>query len=218
MSYSTDNCEDDLCSTEVGEGAGFLFCFKLRSACTLESESLSNLVVGTFVDVLTWSDIIHVEIVPVRSFDCISGALRVGQSSYTAFMNIGFVKYDSAECCGSPMFTYVYLPLNAETTHRGIQFLESIVGAKYNKKGMWNAFWHQFSYLKRNNNLFENVSIESVVQRGKPVFCSEAALMLLYILNVYSGPERPEFCTPKIIHNILLTLRCQPYTELQRIG
>ena len=183
-------------SQTLRDGSGFLFCFKKHSACTTQTESISNMMIGTMVDVLTWSDMIHVEVVPVERYIPETQEITASEYSYTAFMTTGFVRQDSDLCCNSRLFTYLYLPLDKHTTHRGTLFLESLVGTRYNKAGMWSAFWHQFIGSK-------TIELPMHFNR-KPVFCSEAGLMVCYIVGAYTGPELPQHCTPKYLYNILV--------------
>lgn len=196
------------CADTDPGGAGFLFCFKKQSACTWGSDSVSNLVIGTVVDVLTWSDFIHVEIVPVRAYDSDAHTLRLSPHSYTAFMTIGFVSHASVECCDSPIFTHLYLPADAARTMMGRRFLETLVGVTYNRRGMWDAFWHQFS---RSADWHQT---HPLMLEKKPVFCSEAALMLCYLIGVYDGPLLPQHCTPKALYDILQSMNCIAFTDL----
>ena len=188
-----------------GGTAGFLFCFKKCSACTAETDTLTNLMIGKLVDVLTWSDLIHVEIVPVTRFA--EGEIAVGRYSYTAFMNLGFVRYDAAQCCDRPMFTFLFLPLDEFATRHGIAYLECLVGTEYNKGGLLAAFCHQFMHPKRT---------QALQFHRKPVFCSEAGLMLCYLVGVYDGPTMPQYCTPKDLYTILREKNAVPISSLKQ--
>jgi hypothetical protein len=192
---------------------GFLFCFKKCSGCTPQNESIPNLIIEKMVDVLTWSDLIHVEFVPVRQYCNEKNTIIMCPYSYTAFMSCGFVRKQSYDCCDRKLFTHVYVPLDNESTHRGIAFLESMVGERYNRLGMWHAFCHQFLWSAAVNGIY------APHMHKRPVFCSEAGLMLCYLVGKYNGPERPMYCTPKMLYRILqddagLHLRRRPEPTL----
>ena len=183
--------------------AGLLFCFKRFSASRLQTDGWQRTLTNFMIDMLTWSDYVHVEMVPVSEHSL--GRFTLCPCSYTAFPPAGFVRRESKLCCDSAAYTHLFLPLSRDATHYAHKFLDSLVGSTYNSAGALTAAWHEWIQSREVGG--EKYVNEWYVDNGdattRRVFCSEAGLMLCYMTGAYAGAEQPRLCTPKVLYQIL---------------
>ena len=174
------------------EQAGYLFCFKLASRINYRIEQPHRVLFQLAVRAATGSDIVHVEIVRVSPS-------QTAEWSYNFLARGCFQDYHSR--CLTDAYVHVFLPLTLPQLQAGDAYLGGILGEKYNFLGLIPAWWHQF-YPPQPALRHDNV-------QGGRVFCSEAALWLLYKVGVYQGGVQPEDCTPAQFYDILIKCPCR---------
>ena len=129
------------------ESFGFIFAFKVYHSRHESDQSydkpknyscladqLENLV-----HCITRSDIIHVELIPVLGSRVFLEEthhheifLTISPTAYSAYVGVGFDEHDSSFCTTDPTYRLVYIPMSYETMMRGIEYLQSQRGKKYN--------------------------------------------------------------------------------------
>ena len=175
-----------------------------------------------FVHMMTASDIIHVAIVPVRK--CQMTARRVLHAvadphAFTAFIGNGYEIQDARAVLHKRHYELIFLPVHdMEAMERGIDFLHSLEGARYNYRALPLTMLPRALKRHRMPNWFtqeEGLSqalaphhwAEQQQQRHGPdlrVFCSQMGLMLCYVCDVLQHYIiDPAGCAPGELAKIL---------------
>ena len=174
---------------------GFIFSFKRYSRINPGIETLLQRAVEACVHGITQSDFIHVEVIPVveAAFDVV----QVYPFTFTAFAMQGFTCNLTENCMGGD-FVHLYVPLTADDTAKGVEFLSQMQGWDYH---YWAAIKAMFNKETENEHHEHHNR-----RRAKRVFCSEAALLMCKHVGIYQGDTRPSQCMPQHLFDLIARL------------
>ena len=151
------------------------------------------------------SNMIHVAVIPapcvLMETDEVQHAI-VSQSVFTAFMGYGYEKESIESVLLRPEYEYVFLPVAPEAFVKGLDFLMSLIGKGYNYVDLI-----PLALLPHAWKIMAKVSAsEEFGETNSRVFCSQAALMLCYVCEVFSttNNEDPAYCSPGELYDLLL--------------
>lgn len=182
--------------TETRE-CGFLFCFKKASEIDTRREQPIRVLFQRLIQLLTNSDLVHVEMRGVRAYTAAHNHFELYDYSYNTLLSPGFHRSTDGVCLGSA-YEILYLPMTRAQTQRGIAFFETLVGRPYNVAGLGAAWLHQFA-----SGHDQRTHRELTEQIGHSVFCTQVALRMCYITGACADDVSPELCTPPLLYHIL---------------
>jgi hypothetical protein len=192
---------------------GFLFSFKMYiPKHDGELDCIENMVHH-----ITRSDLIHVEVIPILS-SC-QELLYASQDAHTAYVGIGYSKHASSHCLEDDSYMHLFVPVDhPDTMQRGVQFLESLHGMRYNYLALPLTMLPDSCKLRRVDDS------TPLLQPTSKIFCSQMGLMLCYLCQLlspqyhYHGASTifdPTCCTPADLYRLLVTqhpraIHCDP--------